>query len=252
MKSLQQSQVPSLKRAKPLLKAFLEKNGWYVRKTKGLSPGVDCFHELRYRLDAKLKIVLDVGAHHGETTFAILERFPNALVHAFEPVGMNFETLRFMVHRLPNVICHRLALGDRGGTLDILLQEDSQTHTLTQQAPVDRSSALRTTPVNVTTLDAFLVDTPTGPIDLLKIDVEGYELKVLSGARQTFSKRPPRFVLLEATLDPADNVHSPLVDIAAWLIPYGYRLLSIYDQVVWPAPSRLAYFNALFQVDECL
>src|SRR5205823_3556137 len=68
---------------KAKLKAYIESNGWYLRKTRGLSPGVDCFHELRYRMDAKLKTVLDVGAHHGETTFAVLERFPHAVVHAF-------------------------------------------------------------------------------------------------------------------------------------------------------------------------
>lgn len=234
------------------MKAFLEKNGWYVRKTVGLPAGVDCFHELRYRLGANLKTVLDVGAHHGETTFAVLERFPEALVHAFEPVGTNFQIMKAMVRHLPNVTCHQFALGDRAGPIDILLQEDSQTHTLRRQAPVNGSSTAPTTRVDVTTLDAILRDTPIGHIDLLKIDVEGHELKVLSGARETLLKDPPRFLLLEATLDPADDVHSPLIEIAACLSTFRYRLVSIYDQVIWSGPSRLAYFNALFGVDTCL
>lgn len=154
-----------------------------------------------------------------------------------------------MVNHLPNVTCHRLALGDRPGRSEIVLQEDSQTHTLKRQA---NGSTGPTTSIDVTTLDAFLGDTLIEHIDLLKLDVEGYELKVLSGARATLSKHPPRFLLLEATLDPADDVHSPLIDIVAFLNTYRYRLLSIYDQVIWSRPHRLAYFNALFAVDTCL
>jgi FkbM family methyltransferase len=242
----------NLKNPKLALKAFLEKNGWYVRKTKGLAAGFDCFHELRHRFNADVKTVFDIGAHHGETTFAILERFPNAVVYAFEPVGNNFEILQAAIRHLPNVVCHRLAFSDRAGTVIIVLQQDSQTHTLKRQVAIDGSSKVPTARVDVSTLDAFLRDRAVGAIDLLKVDVEGYELNVLSGGRETFSKTPPRFVLLEATLDPADNIHSPLVDIAAHLSAYRYRLLSIYDQIVWPTPSRLAYFNALFGLDTCL
>jgi FkbM family methyltransferase len=196
---------------------------------------------------------MDVGAHHGETTLAILERFPDARVHALEPVKMNFNVLRESVGHFPNVQCHQLALGDRSEFTRIVLREDSQTHTLKcRAATAGDHSSVQTTPVEVTTLDSFVRDVPLERLDLIKIDVEGYELNVLSGGRDTLSKRPPRFILVEATLDPADNVHCHLLDITSVLAAYNYHLLSIYDQAVWARPLRLAYFNALFGLDTCL
>jgi FkbM family methyltransferase len=231
------------------LKAFLERNGWYLRKTAGLPSGVDCFHELRYQMCVELNLVFDVGAHRGETTFAVLERFPAATIHAFEPVRANFEALKAAVEHIPSVICHQLALGDQPGVVEILNPEHSQTYTLKKQVPAQAQSTALTTSVTVSTLDAFLRNMTVGRIDLLKLDVEGYELKVLTGAHETLSTKPPKFLLVEASLDKDDEIHSPFMELDTFLSKYQYRLLSIYDQVIWPNPNRLAYFNALFGLE---
>ena len=231
------------------LKAFLESKGWYVRKTAGLPSGVDCFHELRYQMGVELNLVFDVGAHRGETTFAVLERYPSATIHAFEPVRENFEALKAAVEHIPSVICHQLALGDQPGSVEILNAEHSQTYTLKKQVSALSQSTALTTSVTVSTLDGFLRNMSVGRIDLLKLDVEGYELKALTGAHETLSTKPPKLLLVEASLDKDDEIHSPFLEIDTFLSKYQYRLLSLYDQVIWPKPNRLAYFNALFGLE---
>jgi FkbM family methyltransferase len=231
--------------AKRYARKSLEEHGWYVRKTMGLSSGVDCFLEIRDRLGIKLDIVFDIGAHRGETVADILDQFPNAQIFAFEPVPSNFQALQINCSKLPNVTCYCLALADREGAEDIFIQDDTQTHTLKRPLRGGSAPAL-TASIEIATLDGFLQNRNVAQIDLLKIDVEGCELRVLAGAAETLNQNPPRLILAEATLDPSDQVHTSLWDTITCLSRYGYRILSIYDQAVWRKPMHLAYFNALF------
>jgi len=234
--------------AKEYARKSLEQNGWYVRKVLGLSSGIDCFFEIRGRLGIKLNVVFDVGAHRGETVAEIAKRFPAARIFAFEPVPANFRVLERNCSSLSNVTCFCLALGDREGAQNIFILDDTQTHTL--KRPVSNGTAPpNTAAIEVATLDHFLENHGSPRIDLLKIDVEGYELNVLEGARKTLGENPPRLILAEASLDPSDKIHTSFLDIVACLSQYGYHVLSIYDQVVWPNPKRLAYFNALFALE---
>jgi hypothetical protein len=56
--------------------------------------------------DGKGAVMFDVGAHVGETAIALALEFPEAAIHAFEPVGAIFQRLQKNCRRYPNVICH--------------------------------------------------------------------------------------------------------------------------------------------------
>ena len=60
--------------------------------------------------------------------------------------------------------------------------------------------------VPIMTLDAFLSDTDSPWPTVIKLDVEGFELDVLQGARKLFETRPPRAVVFEANCDDAGRV----------------------------------------------
>jgi hypothetical protein len=66
--------------------------------------------------------------------------------------------------------------------------------------------------IDVTTLDAFFASQDRGP-DFIKIDVEGHELAVLEGARQTLqSRRPALLIEIEARHRP-DGIVQPVFDL---------------------------------------
>lgn len=228
-----------------LLKSLLSRRGWFLRRSVGLPAGIELERDFLVRAGlAAPKIVFDVGAHCGETAGRFATDFPAARIYSFEPVQSSFATLAAAAAAWPNVECHHLALGDREMEIEIALQPDSQTNTLLARA--SDSPGARKEKVTVTTVDAFAASHGISRIDLLKIDTEGFELAVLAGASRLLTDGAVGAIFVEASLDPDDKVHTPLSQITKVLEPLGFRLTSLYDQVIWRSPVRLAYFNALF------
>jgi hypothetical protein len=75
----------------------------------------------------------------------------------------------------------------------------------------------------MTTLDTALAEAGVGPIDYLKIDVEGFELPVLRGARATIAASPNILVQTEMDAAHAGRYGHRLEDIAALLGDLGLR-----------------------------
>jgi hypothetical protein len=68
---------------------------------------------------------------------------------------------------------------------------------------------------------------------------------VIAGARATLRKSP-KALLIEATVNPANERHTQLSDLMADLAPYDFRLVAIHDQSLWETTEQLEFFNALF------
>jgi len=127
-------------------------------------------------------IVADVGAHHAY--FALLFSHwvgDNGTVFAFECLPENAEIAERNVrlNRLRNVQVVKKAVGARSGTVEVA---DNSGGIL-----VDRASTANVITVEMIALDEFFGRSPPS---LLKIDVEGYELEVLKGARVCLAARP--------------------------------------------------------------
>ena len=77
------------------------------------------------------------------------------------------------------------------------------------------------------TLDSLVADHRFGSPDLLKLDVQGYELEVLKGATAVLASQP--LVLLEVSLLEY-NSGAPLAhDVVAWLAARQYRIVEVFD-----------------------
>lgn len=229
---------------KEKIRRLLARRGWFLRKMAGLPAGVD--FERDWTALAGLpapRVIFDVGGHRGETCERFALGYPMARIHSFEPVAANFSVLQEQARRFPSVVCHPFAFGCKSEQVTIELQPDSQTHSLRHRAS---SASPQTETIIVKTIDEFCSVEKIPRIDLLKIDTEGHELAVLTGAHVLLERHAIGPILLEASLDPDDHEHTQLVALTAHLKPYGYFLAGLYEQVMWRDPVRLAYFNALF------
>jgi len=138
--------------------------------------------------------IIDVGANVGVVTLLLARYFPWRRIHAFEPGPTTFDTLQKNVrlNGFSNVSCHQIALSDTLG--EITFDADPLKR---GNARIAGAGAGHATAVATTTLDAFVGEEGIRSIGLLKIDVEGYETTVLSGAAQTLKDRIVNLVFME-------------------------------------------------------
>lgn len=148
-----------------------------------------------------ISTILDVGANEGQ--FATLARghFPRAKVFSFEPLPEPYAKLRALAEKDRNMVAVNVALGTETGTQTFLRH--------TEHSP--SSSFLTSTPgchalypqiqgqeevtVEVSMLDAWMsgLREPLDPEILIKLDVQGYEDRVIAGGGRHLGRRPRAF-----------------------------------------------------------
>jgi FkbM family methyltransferase len=134
-------------------------------------------------------IVIDVGANRGVYTYAGLRA--GCHVHAFEP---NPELAIGLKVLGPKVTVHNVALSDRGGRATFFIPYDSDGDIGTRGSlhnDVDPDLAHRATTVRTASLDSF----EFSAVGLVKIDVEGHELSVLRGSKETLGRCRPSLIV---------------------------------------------------------
>jgi len=140
----------------------------------------------------------DVGANIGHHSL-FMSRHADR-VFSFEPFSIvRDEMVRKLNHaRISNVTIFPVALGDRNetGTFHPPTGANQGTGTLGNTLPDNASSENISVPV--VRGDDFFAANHLPPITLLKMDVEGYEIKALEGLRETIWRdRPPIFVEIQ-------------------------------------------------------
>lgn len=174
-------------------------------------------------------IVWDIGANVGFYS----RKFGEAVgaggrVLAFEPSPEALEALRLVEQAQGNVAIAAVALSDAPGTASFFTSTkgSSVTDGLRKASDTDIETV-----VTVSTGDSFL---SSGAPNVIKIDVEGYELDVLKGLPQTLADPALRAVFVEVHfLECARRgVPDAPAQVAAILRAAGYA-------IAWPDPSHL-------------
>jgi FkbM family methyltransferase len=135
-------------------------------------------------------IVADVGANQGLYTLWLARVAAGGHVYAFEPDPELFECLEQNVRKneLTNISAIQAAASDRSGTLALTANKLNRGDNRVTKNP----SSLEQ--VKAVTLDEILADSR---LDLLKIDVQGFEIEVLLGAHETLRKDPGLTIAFE-------------------------------------------------------
>jgi FkbM family methyltransferase len=161
-------------------------------------------------------VFVDVGANIGlYTRLASRIVGPSGRVYAMEPQPAALRLLQANARDLPNTTILPLAIGEQSGEMEFFIKEKGDTSSF------DPDGAASSVRVPVSTLDREL--STAARVDLVKIDVEGFEMEVLRGAVETLRRHRP-LVCFEFVTDYAARRGFTIDDYRAVFAPFGYTL----------------------------
>jgi FkbM family methyltransferase len=169
--------------------------------------------------------VVDIGSNIGY--YALLEARligPQGLVIAIEPMRENARQLirNIETNGYRNILVHEFAIANRNGTADMNVSEKSNWHCLTA---VPWPSKKRKVPVS--TLDNLLKGLCLARVDLVRMDLEGYEVVAIEGMQWALEKYSPRLLV---ELHPHIIGTQPIVEYLRFLNDLGYGVEWLIEQ----------------------
>ena len=157
-------------------------------------------------------MAVDVGAHIGLWTRGLADKFK--WVTAFEPVAENFACLEMNAGHLKNTRLVNVALGAMPSFCSMILPTGGNSGCWRVRSGGN---------IEMRTLDSFMLNN----VDLIKIDVEGLEGEVLTGARETIACWRPTIVFEENGLG-VKHYGTDWVDPAVVLTPLRYKRIAVF------------------------
>lgn len=211
-----------------------------------LKPATSIEHRRNLILkNLNIDLLLDVGANVGRYSQTVRQAGYKGQIVSFEPLLKEFATLSREAARDARWECLSYALGDTDSTTEIYVAGNSESSSLLQMLDTHvkncpSSAYVGTEKVNVTRLDSIGY---TGNI-YLKIDTQGYEMKVLTGAYRTLPYI--QAIELEMSLVPLYEGEILFREMYDYLDSMGFGLVSVYPGFSSPTTGYLLQFDAIF------
>jgi len=193
-------------------------------------------------------LIFDVGANLGESIRSFKSFLPNAVIHAFEPNQASFKILQDNVLSYKNVTTWNLGVGSRDYSGSLYCNEYALMSSFRQSDTYGFGKILHEQQVDIVKLDNFVKSHSLSVPEILKIDVQGFELNVLLGALEMLEKQTISLVHLELTFSPMYLGQDHHLEILSFMYKHNYKLVGIYRQHF--QDSLLSWADALFVSDK--
>jgi FkbM family methyltransferase len=196
-----------------------------------------------------IQTVIDAGANVGQFASQVREVLPTAHIHSFEPMQDCFETLNTTFAHDPHFTAHHMALGDVSQD-SVLYKNDyspsssllKNTDLLDTTFPFAQESIEEN--IVIRTLDTVLQVTNLKKNILFKLDVQGYEEKVLRGAKTMLDASS--IVLIETSFYPLYQGQPLFADIYTLLHAQGFTYHGSVQQKRHPETNEPLFEDSVF------
>jgi FkbM family methyltransferase len=201
----------------------------------------------------EVKTIIDVGANIGQFARAVSRVCPEATIYCFEPLAAPFEELQKWATSSQASTVHaiQLALGEAESESEMFVHSQHDTSssllaTTPRTAELYPFTAEQTkTRIRVGTLDNFFAQHPV-PLKreiMIKLDVQGYEDRVVRGGMETFRKA--RVCILEIAIEELYVGQPNFATMVNLLGQLGYGYVGNYEQYYDPR-GRVLFLDAVF------
>ena len=193
-------------------------------------------------------VVFDVGAHHGSYSVDVLHTLPSRPIqlHCFEPSPVSFACLTQALYGYPNIELNNIGLANASSTSKLYDYHDNpgSEHASLVPANLGKSESHASFVVQLSTGDEYMKQKHIDKVHFLKLDCEGYELKVLQGFSDAIAAGKIDFVQFEFNSTMLSD-RLLLSDFARQLVGFRfYRLMPHgLHQIDVSAPPLYLYQN---------
>ena len=195
-------------------------------------------------------VFVEGGAHEGTTVRQVLNQFPQATVHAFEPLPDFVDRLQRNLKGVAGHV-HPMALAATSQRMKLLVNASPMTSSVLPRGDAAEhyyGQQMRTTrsiDVPAIALDQWFDQSGLDRVDVLKLGLQGYELEALRGAERLLL-RGIGCLFVEVTFVPLYDGAPTFTEIDVFLRERGYRLFNLYNLSTHPRDGQLTTCDALY------
>ena len=217
-------------------------------------------HTIMFQKKSEL-IIIDIGANIGSFSLKLAKKCFDSkkqfLIYSFEPNKIIFNLLKNNLSLnkdiSKNIYPFQIPLGDKNTEVDFINKEQNSGGSKVLKSNKDLESKLQTVKLKQISLDYFVENNEIDHIDIIKIDVEGYEPIVLDGCINTIKKYKP-ILYIEITPMWFKDIGRSSNEILNFLKSIGYKIYLDNQDFLKPIEnfkllSNIEQYNILAKYD---
>ena len=193
--------------------------------------------------------IIDVGANTGPFSFAMRLLLPESRIFAFEPLPQCYKKLVRNLDPMGKFTAFQTAIGEEQAEAQMWQSEFSESSSLLPMGDLHKQAFPHTSNaqlVNVplATLDDYLDKIEFNPPVLLKIDVQGYEDKVIRGATKTL--KHVDWIITELSFKTLYKGQPLFAEMYQLLTFHGFRYAGNFDVLISPTDGSVLQMDGMF------
>ncbi len=183
--------------------------------------------------------MIDGGAFYGDSALIFNKFYRPHNIYAFEPSSVNYNSLQTNIqnnHLNKVIIAEKLGLTNNVSRETLNYISTIQNH---GASFVFKPNRLKTEEVNLTTIDNYVQENKINNLKLIKLDVEGYGLKAVKGAKETITKYKP--IISCAVYHNPEEFFDILPLLRQYNKDYTFELLPLSHSFILKEMTLMAY-----------
>jgi FkbM family methyltransferase len=199
------------------------------------------------------KVIFDLGANYGGMIGKYHKEFPQAAIYGFEPIESLYKQAIGHFKEISQVKLFCKAVTDYTGTIEFNINNSKDTSSIFESNLTNLTDSYKDVQTTVEKkevpcikIDDFCAENNIFQIDILKMDIQGGELKALQGAANMLKNGKISLIYTEVFFMKAYKEQPLFDDIAAYLHKHNYKMFSIYNVSFNGTTGRIFMADVIF------
>lgn len=239
---------------KRFLRSILWKFNYDIVKLKpkyrhGAIDKEEVLKQYKWFQDLNFETIIDIGANEGQFSEKMRSLFPNAFIYLFEPLPEPFQLLKKNFRHDKKVQLFQKGCGAERGSFKINYNESSASSSLlpmTKEHTDHFTEAIKTTEIEIEidTIDNILHNVHLSEAILVKMDVQGFEDKVIAGGQEILKKAD--MIICELSFFELYKGQPLFGEIYKLLTELGFDYAGSIEQLYAPDSNKILQQDGIF------